>query len=310
MKAGPGSSKGMATSHAEAGSGAEGSLPCVYPVWYRTNRRRADPSDPTAGYSADRESTDFVHYGRCLVSIPRSHRFGSVGSSWWRRWLTGTDDRLRVVERAEFDRDAFWTALWGEIAQGHDEGQQALVYLHGYNVPFDEAAIRAGQIGFDLKVPDAMAFFSWPSQGSLGGYASDEASIEASEHAIADFLVRLATDSGASRVHVIAHSMGNRGLLRAVQRIIAQASATSGVRFGQVLLAAPDLDTCLFRDLATIYPRISELDLSILGHAYFAEAHGVLYDMHQLLNANAAPDSRLRLHARQSPDGRRYWAVD
>jgi esterase/lipase superfamily enzyme len=209
-------------------------------------------------------------------------------------------------------------------------------------------------MGFDLKVPGAMAFFIWPSRGSLGGYAADEASIEASEAAIADFLVRLVTDSGASRVHVIAQSMGIRGLLRAIQRIMAQASATADVRFGQVFLATPDLDAGLFRDLAALYPRVSErttlyvsardralefshwlhqfdragyappvtvvegidtvevtdLGLTILGHGYFAEAHGVLYDMHQLLSANAAPDSRLRLHARQAPDGRRYWAVN
>ncbi len=103
-----------------------------------------------------------------------------------------------------------------------------------------------------------MAFFSWPSRGSLGGYAADEASIEASDAAIADFLVRLATDSGASRVHVIAQSMANRGLLRAIQRIMAQTSATADVRFGQEFLAAPDLDAALFRDLAALYPRVSE----------------------------------------------------
>ena len=230
----------------------------------------------------------------------------------------------------------------GAGAEGRRAGR-ALVYLHGYNVSFDEAAIRAAQIGFDLKVPGAMAFFSWPSRGALGGYAADEASIEASEAAIADFLVRLATDSRASRVHVIAHSMGNRGLLRAIQRIMAQASATAGVRFGQVLLAAPDLDAGHFRNLAALYPRVSErttlyvsagdraleasrrlhrfdrvgyappitvvdgidtvevsgLDLSLLGHRDFAEVHGALYDMHQLLQAAMpAPDSP-RLHAMQ-----------
>jgi len=154
-------------------------------------------------------------------------------------------------------------------------------------------------------------------------------------------------------VHVIAHSMGNRGLLRAIQRIEARASQTAGVRFGQVFLAAPDLDVGLFRDLAALYPRFSErttlyvsardraveashwlhrydrvgyappvtvvdgidtvevtgLDLSILGHGYFAEAHGVLYDMHQLLRNNATPDSRLRLHPKQASDGRCYWAI-
>jgi len=43
----------------------------------------------------------------------------------------------------------------------------------------------AAQIGFDLSVKRAMAFFSWPSQGSTRGYPADEATIEASEGIIA-----------------------------------------------------------------------------------------------------------------------------
>jgi esterase/lipase superfamily enzyme len=349
-----GSSKGLEKGHADAASGAAGSLPRVYSVWYGTNRRYTDPSDPAAGFSGEPESTDTVHYGRCLVSIPKSHKFGSVGSTWWKRWLTWTDDRLRVVERSQMAADAFWNAFRRELAQGEDEGQQALIYLHGYNVSFDEAAIRAAQIGFDLKMPGVTTFFSWPSRGVLGGYAADAASIEASEAAITDFLVRLATESGATRVHVIAHSMGNRGLLRALQRIMARATAAAGVHFGKVFLAAPDLDVRLFRELAALYPKVSErtmlyvsaqdraleashwlyqfdrvgyarpvtivdgidtvevtgLDLSILGHGYFAQAHGVLYDMHQLLRENANPDARLRMYTRQDPDGRRYWTIE
>lgn len=38
--------------------------------------------------------------------------------------------------------------------------KQALVYIHGYNVGFEEAAIRAAQIGFDLKIGGITAFFS------------------------------------------------------------------------------------------------------------------------------------------------------
>jgi esterase/lipase superfamily enzyme len=337
----------------DAEPAADAGLPRVYRVWYGTNRRHADPSDPSAGYSGKREGKDHVHFGRCLVSIPKSHRFGSVGSAWWKRWLTGTDDRLRIVERAEIARERFWAALKREIGEGRPDDQQILVYLHGYNVTFDAAAVRAAQIGFDLKVPGATAFFSWPSRGILSGYAADEASIEASEAAITEFLVSMATFSGASRVHVIAHSMGNRGLLRAVQRMASRAASASGVRFGQVFLAAPDLDAGLFRELAALYPRVSDrttlyvsardraleashwlhefdragyvppvttvdgidtvevtgLDMSVLGHGYFAEAHGVLYDMHQLLRENAAPGARLRTRARRTPEGRRFWAI-
>ena len=199
------------------------------------------------------ESTDTVHYGRCLVSIPKSHRFGSVGSAWWKRWLTWTDDRLRVVERAEMARDAFWKALRRELAQGQPDEQQALVYLHGYNVSFDEAAIRSPD-RLRPEGPWRDGVLQLAVARLLGGYAADEASIEASEAAITDFLIRLATESGASRVHVIAHSMGNRGLLRAIQRIIAQASATAGVRFGQVFLAAPDLASGSLAALSSVSP--------------------------------------------------------
>ena len=48
------------------------------------------------------------------------------------------------------------------FARNSGEEPHALLYLHGYNTSFEEAAIRAAQIGFDLKVPGATAFFSWP----------------------------------------------------------------------------------------------------------------------------------------------------
>jgi hypothetical protein len=60
------------------------------------------------------------------------------------------------------------------------------------------------------------------------------------------------------QVHVIAHSMGNRGLLRALQRIAANAGTRGKVKFDQVLLAAPDVDRDLFLNLARLYPEHAE----------------------------------------------------
>ena len=87
---------------------------------------------------------------------------------------------------------------------------------------------------------------------------ADEASIEASERAIADFLLDFAGHCGAEKVHVIAHSIGNRGLLRALQRIAADAQTRGQVKLGQVFLAAPDLDRDLFLDIAGLYPEHAE----------------------------------------------------
>jgi esterase/lipase superfamily enzyme len=52
--------------------------------------------------------------------------------------------------------------------------------------------------------------------------------------------------------------MGNRGLLRALQRIAANAETRGTVKFGQIFLAAPDVDRDLFVDLAGLYPDHSE----------------------------------------------------
>ncbi len=160
----------------------------------------------------------------------------------------------------EQERDAFFAEIQAAMRTARDSGEtpHALFFLHGFNVTFEEAAIRAAQIGWGLKVPGAMAFFSWPSRGTVTAYPTDEASIEAIERAITDFLVDFATNCGAEKVHVIAHNMGNRGLLRALQRISVNAETRGKAKFGQVFLAASDVDRGLFLDLARLYPEHAE----------------------------------------------------
>jgi esterase/lipase superfamily enzyme len=191
------------------------------------------------------------------VYVPEAHRFGETGTGFWNRLLRFDlrDDRLRLQDVKRQERDAFFADIHQAMKAARDDGEQphALFFLHGFNVTFAGAAIRAAQIGYDLKVPGATAFFSWPSRGSVTAYPADEASIEASERAITDFIVDFAANCHAERIHVVAHSMGNRGLLRVLQRIAANAQTRGKVKFGQVFLAAPDVDRDLFLDLAHHY---------------------------------------------------------
>jgi len=232
----------------------------VYPVWFGTNRRPGPERDRAGLFTNERH--DRITYGRTEVWVPEAHRFGETGSPFWRRLLRLDlrDDRLRLRGVTVQDWEDWVAGLEETMAAARREGDgaHALVYLHGYNVDFEEAAIRAAQIGFDIKVPGATAFFSWPSQGNPAAYLADEAAIEASEWAITEFLVAFCDRLGADKVHLVAHSMGNRGLLRALQRIAADAQARGRVRFGQVFLAAPDLDRDLFLELAHLYPRFAE----------------------------------------------------
>jgi esterase/lipase superfamily enzyme len=50
--------------------------------------------------------------------------------------------------------------------------------------------------------------------------------------------------------------MGNRGLLRAMDSIAKAAASVTPIRFGQVFLAAPDVDTQLFQNLAAAYRQL------------------------------------------------------
>lgn len=229
----------------------------VYPVWFGTNRK---PTPQADGFTGERH--DRITLGRVEVHVPEAHRFGETGSGFWKRLLRFDlrDDRLRLQRIDQREREAFFAEIHDAMQDARESGEQphALLFLHGFNVSFEEAAIRAAQIGVDLKVPGATAFFSWPSRGSVRAYPVDEASIEASEPAITQFLVDFTAHCGADKVHVIAHSMGNRGLLRALQRIAANAQTRGKVKFGQVFLAAPDVDRDLFLDLARLYPEHAE----------------------------------------------------
>ena len=319
-------------------------------VWYGTNRR-LDQKNDFVSYSSERD--DQVHVGKCHIYVPESHKIGSIGSSWWKRLLTWKDDRLKVSKIVKLDTDAYWEEIRKAFKRMGEGDRRALIYIHGFNVTFEDAALRAAQLGCDLGITGIVAFYSWPSKGTLLGYEADSASIEASEDFIANFLATFASKCGADRVHVIAHSMGNRGLLRAMHRILGQAQEFSNVRFGQVFLAAPDIDRELFLKLAHCYPRVSErttlyisdkdralkssgilhdfpragfappvtivpgidtvevsnIDLTLLGHGFFANARVVLQDMHNLIMHNAPPDRRMGLMKNIPDENVAYWSI-
>jgi esterase/lipase superfamily enzyme len=248
-----------------------------YRVWFGTNRRRLDGVGDSLGYSSERGTT--TSYGTCRVFVPIAHKIGSLGSSWLHRLITGVDDRLHLLSIEPLAEDEYWRAVRSVLDRGPPTERPALVFIHGYNVTFENAALKAAQIGCDLSVDALVAFFSWPSMGTLGGYLADAAAIEASELHITDFLVKFACQSGASSVHIIAHSMGNRGVLRALNNIANRAQALTDVRFGQVILAAADVDSGTFQSLCGAFVSLAKrATLYISGRDRAVEASRWLHD--------------------------------
>jgi len=169
----------------ERGTSQPASGGVVFPVWFGTNRK-PHPHDHgcQGGFTGDRRSR--VTHGRVEVYVPEAHRFAETGTAFWKRLLRFDlrDDRLRVQRIEPRERDAFFSEIQAAHGAARESGEtpQALFFLHGYNVTFEESAIRAAQIGFDVKAPGATAFFSWPSRGSVTAYPAHEASIDSGEH--------------------------------------------------------------------------------------------------------------------------------
>ncbi|KAF0163157.1 MAG: hypothetical protein FD157_3320 [Rhodocyclaceae bacterium] len=245
-----------------------------YPVWFATNRKpTGDLKDCNKAYVATdpRAVRGDVSYGKCFVEIPASHIPGTLQRSWCDRILKRNAD---ITIQKELQSFATFAAFLKDVKQtlasyskkGKGGTSDVLVFIHGFNVTFQEATLRAAQIGYDLRGSESVtALYSWPSNPrnkklwSLAtGYTADEAAIEASEEHIANFLLGLARGIGPKRVHIIAHSMGNRGLLRGLFGAVAKAELKGTMKFGKIFLAAPDVDAEVFSRLARIYPRISE----------------------------------------------------
>ncbi|HEV3306422.1 MAG TPA: alpha/beta hydrolase [Candidatus Sulfotelmatobacter sp.] len=315
-----------------------------YRVWYATNRRPRVEDHASQGFRNEPDINNHVRYGICYVFVPKCHKPGSLGTSWAKRWITlrFKDDHLKLTSQESFsDAKAFFASLSVQIAAQPKELRHLLVYIHGFDVSFKGAALRAAQIGADLEVPGETVFFSWPSHAN-SLYVPDQKRIDNSETPLRDFLIGVVRKAKAEAVHVVAHSMGNRGLIR-----VADALRGCGVKFANLILAAPDVDQDFFREHAVVYPsiadrttlyasprdlalklasskllgdgpragltppitivpcidtvQVTQFNLFDFGHGYWAQARELIVDIYQLMKYAAAPPRAL-LHEERTKD--------
>ena len=216
-------------------------------VFFGTDRRSI-PAPPRPSESFGRERSSVVTYGTCDVSIPRYHRIGRLESPSLVRLELRENPEKHVILVAvrPLQQDDFFDQLRLRVLKS--QKRNSLVFVHGFNVSFATAARRTAQISYDLGFDGAPAFFSWPSQEKLSktGYMADGQSVEWAEPHLTQFLDDFLQRSGADHIYLIAHSMGNRGLVRALKALFAQKPASKG-RISEVILTAPDIDAQVFR---------------------------------------------------------------
>jgi esterase/lipase superfamily enzyme/Flp pilus assembly pilin Flp len=240
---------------------------CAVEVFFATDRNPTGEKTPKNYFGGDRNEADnHLTFGTVKVSIPARHETGKL-----------EEPLLSFIRKPDLNRDVvafdlqvtpsrlnFVSSLSKAI--NASQNNEALVFIHGYDTTFDDAARRTAQLAWDLQFRGVPILYSWPSAGFKLPYSGDEAAAYWAADDLKQFLEMIATESGARTVHIIAHSMGNRALMYALHDIALQHSADT-VKFRQIILAAPDIDAGVFKKLSAAFP-------SVAGHVtVYASSH-------------------------------------
>lgn len=244
-----GGSQGMAPGDREAGSKKYHEVA----VYFATDRQPTGSLKVADRYGRERNRSGPLEYGKTVVSIPFTHRMGIVESPQWYKleFWEEPHKHVMMLDLVTLDRDAFWGAL--DQAAGEGVKNQALVFVHGFNVPFANAVRRTAQIVYDLDFPGVAVTYSWPSQGNPAAYTVDKQMAEWTVPHLVEVLADLKSRTGIEKVHVIAHSMGTWVL---TQALLEARNRGGNLALNNVILAAPDIDADVFKN--QVLPRVRD----------------------------------------------------
>jgi len=208
-------------------------------IYFVTDRARRNVSDPETVFGTRR--SDHVYYGVATVAVPAPTPPQVMPFGVTLRFMDNPNLDTKLEKLSETP------SFWKDIRAAMDglKSKDVYVFVHGYDNTFDSGARRAALIAYAAHLPGPTILYSWPSQGSVSKYTADETNIKWTQVHFHSFLDELARQTDA-RINLVAHSMGNRAVLDALEYFVHRGSQP---RFGEVILAAPDVDHDTYRDM-------------------------------------------------------------
>ncbi|MGV8935559.1 MAG: alpha/beta hydrolase [Allorhizobium sp.] len=189
------------------------------------------------------------NYAKFTVSIPPAHQVSKI------EWPSGKPDPAKdfvvtsqqVLAAPDFDRD---------MAATNVTNQKIAIFVHGYNYNFPEALFRLAQMSVDANVDGTPILFSWPSQGAVSGYVADKEAVTYSRDYLVDMLISVSKTRKKGDIVLFGHSMGGWLVMEALRQLKLEGREDVLSRL-EVVLAAPDIDTDVFRTQVTVVGKMS-----------------------------------------------------
>ena len=169
--------------------------------------------------------------------------------------------------------EKFWPGL--KTAVGNT---RPILYIHGYNMSFARSCKQASLFEQNMGAERQVLLFSWPSDGALLNYTRDEADLQWSVGALADALKQMQAHFGNGGFDVVAHSLGSRGLVYALNQLARESNQDVPV-LNQLVLVAADIDAGIFKQvLPSIRPLVAGVSVYVSANdkplALSSEVHG------------------------------------
>lgn len=210
-------------------------------IFLATTRRFTQSERPGDRFTGD--DADSLQLAVVGVNVP-GYRARNVGEMPRPSSFRSSDPQREffVTSVILADSARFVQRLAADLAS--TRSRDVLVFVHGFNVSFEDAAVRAAQVAADMSFDGSVVLFSWPSAAYVTSYVRD---LQAARNAGFNLLRLVRSVIPASipdRVHLLGHSMGSEVIAKAAGLVM---PADSAARFAQVILAAPDIDARVFR---------------------------------------------------------------
>ncbi|GEM_PF-4666473 len=236
-------------------------------AWHNA-AQKLDDEGPEIVYTCN--FADALEYGICRVSMPPQRKPGQIkvpSGTIIREELDKEEHFFFLALPQRFEparRTEFFQEVQLRVHHAGNPHLEAFVYIHGFNNNFREVAFRAAALKTDLNFPGPALFFSWPARGHVEDYAADEEAVDYSHEFFEQFLQEVAEQSGAQRIYLIAHSMGNRAMAQTLINL-QRRHWDKLDRFPRVVLAAPDINRQSF--LLKFVPDLLRLRVPITLYA-------------------------------------------
>lgn len=191
------------------------------------------------------DSDKSLKFGSCKVSVPKNHEVGIIDPA--KNGQHSLHDYFKVLETATLQETDLIDSL-------KNSGRTPLVFVHGFNVKYQEAVFRAAQIAYDLKYQGPIVLFTWPAGAKEGffeeamvnrTYENNLTNAKGSIATFKSFLLDLQKND--VKINLMVHSMGHQVVLPALKELGELKPKTPLVR--ELILNAPDFDVKEFSNL-------------------------------------------------------------